>query len=64
MDTVVTKQVMTVDMKNTFHLRISYIEAMGGKLDIVAHFPDGDIHINLFKGIDSIKKRIVQAVKK
>jgi len=25
----------------------SYIEAMGGKLDIIARFPDGEIHINI-----------------
>lgn len=26
----------------------SYIEAMGGELQIVAHFPDGDVMINQF----------------
>lgn len=26
----------------------SYIEAMGGKLDIIARFPDGEIHISQF----------------
>ncbi|MBC7672638.1 MAG: XRE family transcriptional regulator [Polaromonas sp.] len=26
----------------------SYIEAMGGTLDIVASFPDGDVHISQF----------------
>ena len=26
----------------------SYIEAMGGELDIVARFPDGEIHVNQF----------------
>lgn len=31
----------------------SYIEAMGGQLDIIARFPDGEIHINQFKDIDS-----------
>jgi len=30
----------------------SYIEAMGGQLDIVARFPDGDVHINQFEDID------------
>lgn len=30
----------------------SYIEAMGGELDIVAKFPDGKIHINQFKDIE------------
>ena len=29
----------------------SYIEAMGGQLKIVAHFPDGDISINQFQNI-------------
>lgn len=29
----------------------SYIEAMGGKLDIIARFPDGEVHINQFKEI-------------
>jgi transcriptional regulator with XRE-family HTH domain len=31
----------------------SYIEAMGGELDIVARFPEGDVHINLFHDIDA-----------
>ncbi len=26
----------------------SYIEAMGGELDIIARFPDGEIHVNQF----------------
>lgn len=30
----------------------SYIEAMGGELDIVARFPDGEIHINQFEDIE------------
>ena len=30
----------------------SYIEAMGGKLDIVAKFPDGAVHISQFKDIE------------
>lgn len=29
----------------------SYIEAMGGELDIVARFPDGEVHINQFREI-------------
>jgi DNA-binding XRE family transcriptional regulator len=29
----------------------SYIEAMGGQLDIVARFPEGEIHINQFENI-------------
>jgi DNA-binding transcriptional regulator YiaG len=27
-----------------------YIEAMGGRLDIIAHFPDGDVRITQFAG--------------
>ena len=29
----------------------SYIEAMGGKLEIVASFPDGDVRINQFQEV-------------
>lgn len=29
----------------------SYIEAMGGKLDIIANFPDGQVQINQFTDI-------------
>jgi ribosome-binding protein aMBF1 (putative translation factor) len=29
----------------------SYIEAMGGELDIVARFPDGEVHVNQFSEI-------------
>jgi ribosome-binding protein aMBF1 (putative translation factor) len=29
----------------------SYIEAMGGELDIVAKFPEGDIHVTQFSEI-------------
>lgn len=35
----------------------SYIEAMGGELDIVARFPDGEVHINQFEDIDNDSKR-------
>jgi transcriptional regulator with XRE-family HTH domain len=31
----------------------SYIEAMGGRLDIVAHFPEGDVRINQFEEIEA-----------
>lgn len=31
----------------------SYIEAMGGELEIVAKFPDGKVSINQFKDIDT-----------
>lgn len=30
----------------------SYVEAMGGQLDIVASFPDGKVHIKLFEEIE------------
>ena len=29
----------------------SYIEAMGGQLDIVARFPEGEVHINQFASL-------------
>ena len=29
----------------------SYIEAMGGQLDIVAIFPEGEVHINQFSSV-------------
>ncbi|RKZ99152.1 MAG: transcriptional regulator [Gammaproteobacteria bacterium] len=29
-----------------------FIEAMGGQLDIRAHFPDGDVRINQFSDLD------------
>lgn len=35
----------------------SYIEAMGGELDIVARFPDGEVHINQFEDIDGNSKQ-------
>src|ERR1700726_3161369 len=34
----------------------SYIEAMGGQLDIIARFPKGEVHINQFEDIDSSNK--------
>lgn len=30
----------------------SYIEAMGGELDIIARFPEGEVHINQFEEIN------------
>ena len=30
----------------------SYIEAMGGELDIVARFPEGEVRINQFEELD------------
>lgn len=35
----------------------SYIEAMGGQLDIVARFPDGEVHINQFEDIDGTDRK-------
>jgi transcriptional regulator with XRE-family HTH domain len=32
----------------------SYINAMGGELNIIAHFPDGDVRINQFSDLDSL----------
>lgn len=32
----------------------SYIEAMGGELDIIARFPDGEIHVNQFSEIAKV----------
>ncbi len=29
-----------------------YIAAMGGELDIIARFPQGEVHINLFEDIE------------
>lgn len=34
-----------------------YIEAMGGDLDIVAHFPDGDVRITQFGDLDERKPK-------
>jgi hypothetical protein len=33
----------------------SYIEAMGGRLDIIAHFPEGDVRITQFEAIGERK---------
>lgn len=33
-----------------------YIQAMGGDLDIVARFPEGKIHIDIFQDIDDLPK--------
>ncbi len=35
----------------------SYIEAMGGELDIVARFPEGEVHINQFNDIGQEKRQ-------
>ena len=31
-----------------------YIEAMGGHLDIVARFPDGEVRINQFEDLEGV----------
>lgn len=36
----------------------SYIEAMGGRLDIIAKFPDGEVYINQFEDIHA--RRVVR----
>jgi ribosome-binding protein aMBF1 (putative translation factor) len=35
-----------------------YIEAMGGQLLIIAHFPEGDVSINQFNDIGSSKRKV------
>ncbi|MCE3238756.1 MAG: helix-turn-helix binding protein [Gammaproteobacteria bacterium] len=56
-----TKQANVSRMEHRADMYIStlrsYIEAMGGELDIIARFPDGEMHINQFKDIDSDDKR-------
>jgi len=34
----------------------SYIEAMGGALEIIAHFPDGEVRINQFSHFEDKEK--------
>lgn len=34
----------------------SHIEAMGGELEVVARFPEGDVKINNFSGIGNSNK--------
>ena len=33
-----------------------YVEAMGGRLEIRAHFPEGDVRINQFEDLDDNQK--------
>lgn len=35
-----------------------YIEAMGGELDIIARFPQGEVHINQFEDIEDKNNQI------
>ena len=45
------KQISQLEQNTDKVLRIlrHYIEAMGGQLDIIAHFPDGEVRINQIK---------------
>jgi DNA-binding transcriptional regulator YiaG len=47
-----TKQanISRLEQRSDMHVSTlrTYIEAMGGKLDIVAIFPEGEVHINQF----------------
>ena len=56
-EVLVTKQanVSRIERRTDMYISTlrSYIEAMGGKLDIVASFPEGDIHISQFKDIEA-----------
>lgn len=36
----------------------SYIEAMGGELDIIARFPEGEVHINQFEDLTKKNRQI------
>jgi transcriptional regulator with XRE-family HTH domain len=36
----------------------SYIQAMGGELDIIARFPQGEVHISQFEDIENNNKQI------
>jgi hypothetical protein len=55
-DVLLTKQanISRLEQRTDMHISTlrSYIEAMGGKLDIIARFPEGDVHISQFKSID------------
>jgi len=33
-----------------------FVEAMGGELEISAHFPDGKVRIQLFEDLEEVKK--------
>jgi len=36
----------------------SYIQAMGGELDIIARFPQGEVHINQFEDIEDKNNQV------
>ena len=52
---LVTKQANISRLERRADMYIStlrdYIKAMGGELDIIARFPDGEVHINQFSDI-------------
>lgn len=52
---LLTKQANVSRMERRADMYIStlrsYIEAMGGRLEIIARFPDGEVHINQFEDI-------------
>jgi transcriptional regulator with XRE-family HTH domain len=56
-----TKQANISRMERRTDMYIStlrnYIEAMGGHLDIIARFPDGEIYINQFEDIDNENRK-------
>lgn len=35
-----------------FEIECQHIEAMGGELEIIAHFPDGNVRIEQFQMLD------------
>ena len=54
-ETLETKQSNVSRMERRTDMYIStlriYVEAMGGELDIIAKFPEGNVHINQFQNI-------------
>jgi DNA-binding XRE family transcriptional regulator len=55
-DTLSVDQANISQIENRTDMFIStlrnYIEAMGGQLDIIARFPEGEVHISQFEDID------------
>ncbi len=56
-----TKQSSISKLENRTDIFIStlrrYIQAMGGDLEIVAHFPDGDVRINQFEEFSDVNSK-------
>ncbi len=52
-ETLATKQANVSRMERRTDMHVStlrsYVEAMGGELQIVARFPEGDVYINQFE---------------